>query len=750
MMINKMRTRAPLAVALLWMNALGCGQAELEPSLLQDEDAEVMSVAQSLTKAQDPTANGDKDFCNDPGARCAAGEGDCDSDSQCAPGSVCGMNNGARFGMPERWDVCIPAHCVDGVKSGDEQDIDCGGAFCSPCAQVGEPEFCAGLSQGCAIGQGDCDGDVQCEVGLRCGVNNGPQFGFSSSFDVCTVAHCVDGVLSGDETGIDCGGSCGVCLKRAFNGEANFCNSGQLCRVGEGDCDSSAQCETGLICGRDNGPKFAMPAGWDVCVPAHCQDSTLSGDETDIDCGGSCGQCPAPAHCANGMLDAASGELGLDCGGPCSPCQPGAGDHRWSLAFSGGDQDALTSVVSAPNGDTIVAGSFLGSASFGAGALNSAGGWDIVVASLREDGSVRWSKRFGGTGFDRAFGVAVDASGDIYVTGHFERTVDFGGGALTSTGNVDAFLLKLNADGDHLWSRGFGGTTRDIGLGVGVGTRGRVTITGRFDRVASFGGSPLNSAGSQDIFVAQFDAATGAHRWSRGFGGLGEDVGAALAVDSADHIYVAGRFEQSVDFGNGARTSKGGTDVFLLKLTPDGHFDWARTFGSPLDETAYAVATNGARVAVSGDLAGAAQIAGVSRGGAGGRAGFVAVYDWGGVALWSRAVDGANDETARAVALDVKNRVILGGSLGAGADLGAGAVSANGISDLFVAKYAPNGAHVWSKTFGGAGHQAVHALSVSADEQISIVGQFEQTCSLGGANFSALGSYDSLVGRLVN
>ena len=265
---------------------IGCTDT---PDAQHDEDV-LVTYTQEITKAQDPNANGDRDFCNDPAALCNAGEGDCDTDSQCAGALVCGVNNGPKFGMPTRWDVCEGAHCNDGVTNGDEAGVDCGGS-CAPCpaANSGDKDFCNSTS--CVSGEGDCDSDAQCAGALVCGSNNGPKFNLPAKWDVCVPAHCLDGVNSGDETGTDCGGSCGTCPATGNNGDAEYCSNGALCSAGEGDCDSDAECAGALVCGNNNGAKFGLPTRWDVCVPAHCTDGAQSGDETGVDCGGSCGMC---------------------------------------------------------------------------------------------------------------------------------------------------------------------------------------------------------------------------------------------------------------------------------------------------------------------------------------------------------------------------------------------------------------------------------------------------------------------------
>jgi hypothetical protein len=126
---------------------------------------------------------------------------------------------------------------------------------------------------------------------LACITNNGPKFGFAVDWDVCAGAHCSNDVMDGDETGADCGGSCGTCSTCVGTaGSKTFC-VGCLCASGQGDCDSTSECGSGLTCGVNNGPKFGLGAAYDVCVPPHC---------------------------TNRVLDAASGETAVDLGGPCA------------------------------------------------------------------------------------------------------------------------------------------------------------------------------------------------------------------------------------------------------------------------------------------------------------------------------------------------------------------------------------------------------------------------------------------------
>ena len=259
----------------------------------------------------------------------------------------------------------------------------------------------------------------------------------------------------------------------------------------------------------------------------------------------------------------------------------GAGAHSWSKRFGGvANAEAGKAVTIDGSGNVVVTGSFNGTVDFGQGPLTSSN-LDIFVAKYDPSGACLWSRRFGGTSAtDSGRGIAVDATGAVVVTGNFYGSVDFGGGALASTGGDDIFVAKFSAAGAHVWSKGFGDTFAypgfDVGTGVAVdrtancdggnGT-GCVLLTGYFLGTANFGGGPLISAGSIDVFVAKYSA-TGTYRWSKRFGGANIDEGLATAVDSAGNAVVTGRFLTTIDFGGGPLTSAGGADAYLAKLAP--------------------------------------------------------------------------------------------------------------------------------------------------------------------------------------
>ena len=145
---------------------------------------------------------------------------------------------------------------------------------------------------------------------------------------------------------------------------------------------------------------------------------------------------------------------------------------------------------------------------------------DTLFARYTEPGSPGCALaviKDGAIAYKQAYGLAVDASGDVIVTGRFKSTVDFGGGPLTSAGSFDVFLAKFDPSGGHVWSQRFGDSGDQAAYVVTADASANVIVTGRFQSTVDFGGGVLTCAGYDDMFVANFDP-SGNHIWSRGFG----------------------------------------------------------------------------------------------------------------------------------------------------------------------------------------------------------------------------------------
>jgi hypothetical protein len=254
------------------------------------------------------------------------------------------------------------------------------------------------------------------------------------------------------------------------------------------------------------------------------------------------------------------------------------GTPIWIKRFGDiGDQRAAAAAVGGA-GDVLLAGSFTSVLDFGVAPLQSAGGQDVYVAKLDAAGSAVWSRGFGSPGPQYAMSIASDAAGNAVVAGCFQGSLDFGEGAHVSAGSDDIFVAKLDPAGAVLWSRRFGGVEYECGNGIALDSAGSTTVLGHFSGTVDFGTGPLQSAGSQDLFVIKLDP-QGNTTWSGRFGG-GMAYGLGVALDGAGNTLLTGQFIGALDFGAGTLMDTGNADVFVAKLDPSGKGLWSKRYGS--------------------------------------------------------------------------------------------------------------------------------------------------------------------------
>ena len=206
-------------------------------------------------------------------------------------------------------------------------------------------------------------------------------------------------------------------------------------------------------------------------------------------------------------------------------------------------------------------------ATWGAPINNYAGGNDAFAAKLTSDGALLWNTFLGGAGFDRAYAIAVDGSGNAYITG--ESDAAWGSPVRAyAVGDIDAFVAKLTGDGALLWNTFLGGVDYpDFGRAIALDLIGNVYVSGESDATW---GSPVRPASGEwdtDTFLAKLTG-DGALLWNTFLGGVdGTDPNHGLAVHGGTDVYVAGTSNRDT-WGNPLRgyTESGG-DTFLAKLT---------------------------------------------------------------------------------------------------------------------------------------------------------------------------------------
>lgn len=335
-------------------------------------------------------------------------------------------------------------------------------------------------------------------------------------------------------------------------------------------------------------------------------------------------------------------------------------DSLWSRTFGGTDWDECYSVQQTSDGGYILAGY---TASFGSGSR------DFWLVKTDESGDSLWSRTFGGTADDECYAISQTSDGG-YILGGKTRVYD-----ATSD---DGWLVKTDANGDSLWSRGFGGNSTDRVYGVLEVSDGYV-IAGQ---TYSF-----SMSGQMWMVKTDFD---GDSLWSRTYGAYDDDACYAIAQTSDGGYILAGK----------AWTFDGGRyDFSLVKTNASGDTLWSRTYGGDQDDVCYAVqqTSDGGYI-----LGGNSQSYGV-----GSPDIWLVKTDAGGDSVWSRVFGGSSVDMCRSVIQTPDGGYTLAGythSFGVG----------NG--DAWVGKVSADGDSLWSQTFGGSvGEERFNSLQQTAD-----------------------------------
>lgn len=311
-----------------------------------------------------------------------------------------------------------------------------------------------------------------------------------------------------------------------------------------------------------------------------------------------------------------------------------------------------------------------------------------VLSSRADAQAVQWTRQFGGPAAENAFAVAT-APNAVYAAGQVNGA--FAG--VTGAGRIDAWVSKLDLDGNVVWSRQFGSPDNDIANGVAADATG-VYVVGQTD-----GALEGANAGGEDIFVRKYDS-SGNELWTRQFGLAARDIGSAAAVD-ATGLYVTGRVTGALP----GQTAVGGEDGFVRKYDFDGNEIWTRQFGSVDYEKPYGVAVDSSGVYVAGETGGELVVR------AGGADYFLRKYDIDGNAQWTRqfgtdTTDGGG--YGGGVAVDSTGVYVAGLTAGTFD----GQTKLGGLFDSFVQKFDLDGTAQWVRQFGSTSDDGAYGVAL--------------------------------------
>ncbi len=461
------------------------------------------------------------------------------------------------------------------------------------------------------------------------------------------------------------------------------------------------------------------------------------------------------------------------------------GNYVYAIPLGGTSTDYGNSIALDGSGNPYLAGYFRNTVDFdpGIGTANliSVGDKDIFLAKYDAEGNYVYAIGFGGSSDEQGKSVAIDASGNAYLTGIFKGTADFDPGAgtsnLTSAGDFDIFLAKYNATGDYVYAKRMGATDADYGLSIAIDGSNNTYLAGYFTGTVDFdpGSGTVNlvaGSGNENAFIGKYDA-SGNYIWAGLLGGYSyagmSERGVAMVRDSQGNLFIAGIFEGTVDFDPGAGTANltsagdEDEDIFLAKYNASGNFVYAKQIGGTEDQRVNSLAIDGSgNLYLIGNFSGTADFdpgAGTANlTSASDFDLFLAKYNASGNYVYAKRIGstGYRDQIGKSIAVDGSGNAYITGYFDGTTDFDPGAGTANlttsaGNHDIFLAKYDATGNYVFAKQIGGTSRDEGSSVAVDASGNTYLTGYFQGAADFdpgaGTANLTSAGNYDIFLAK---
>ena len=432
----------------------------------------------------------------------------------------------------------------------------------------------------------------------------------------------------------------------------------------------------------------------------------------------------------------------------------------WAKQIGADAQDQGRSIAVDASGSIYTTGTFSDTVDFDPGIgtyfLTSTGLDDVFISKLDSLGNFMWAGSWGWLNFDLGLSITVDTNGFVYSTGLFQGTADFDPGVgvfnLTASG-LDGFVVKMDAStGNLVWAKQFPFESSAIA----VDPNGNVITVGRQNGSA---------------FLSKLDA-SGNPVWTKEFATQSGDCGASsLVLDALGNIYTTGFFIDTVDFDPGLGTynlvGEYYGDAFICKLDAGGNFQWAKQLSGNGNEYGVTIALDASgNVYTSGVLNATADFDpgvgtyNLSSAGIGNSDGYISKLNSSGDFVWAKQLGGAIGSSLfiSSIVLGADNNVYSIGNFSQTVDFDPGTgtnnLTSSGPYDVFISKLDNNGNFISTLQFAGSGFAEGRSLVLDNVGNIFATGNFKATTDFdplaGVFNLTSNGADDIFIIKLQN
>jgi hypothetical protein len=393
----------------------------------------------------------------------------------------------------------------------------------------------------------------------------------------------------------------------------------------------------------------------------------------------------------------------------------------WDKTFGGSGSDYPWATVATADGGFVIAGESISNIS-GEKSENGRGESDYWIIKINANGQKVWDKTFGGSGSDSPSAIVATIDGGFVIGGYSYSNIS-GDKSENSKGSLDYWIVKLNSNGQKVWDKTIGGNKGDWASDIIVTTDGSIVIGGYSNSNIS-GDKSENSKGLFDYWIVKLNS-NGQKIWDETIGGDVSDILSTIVATNDGGFVLGGGSESNIS-GDKSENSKGDSDYWVVKLNSNGQKIWDKTFGGSRRD---AIA-NPAALTIIVTTDGGIVIAGFSNSNVSGDKSensrgdsdyWIVKLNSNGQKIWDKTFGGGDLDIPTTIIATTDGSFVIGGYSYSNIS-GDKSENSKGSLDYWIVKLNSNGQKIWDKTLGGAGSDNVATIIATTDGSFVIAG----------------------------
>jgi len=375
----------------------------------------------------------------------------------------------------------------------------------------------------------------------------------------------------------------------------------------------------------------------------------------------------------------------------------------------------------------------------------------IITVNGQSQKTWQWLNQLGGKGWDITSGIAADSKNNIYIAGSYALGLECQGKEVKSNGNHDMYIARFNDDGNLKWITGNGGAKLDRINSIATYINDNIIVAGVITDSIKLGDVKITGR-SAKMFIAMLDE-KGKYVWIKTINYSSSASLYLLDTDIEGNIYAGGVFKDKITIADNELTSKGKTDVFILKLDAAGNIINVVSYGGEGDEYINALEIdNDGNIISAGNFASSFIIDSLSlnfQNTGQNNSAYIIRFNGDLRANWVKTLKGEEYLKIASVKIDINNNMLIAGNFNRGFEFGISKFFSNGRTDAFLIKLSSIGDIIWAKQFGSEYYDYLNNMSIDNLNGAYITGSFSDTIQFDSiALCSSASSSDAFIAQI--